>query len=492
MGLLMVGKKKLYLIGMDSAPLWIIKELYKNHGMKGFETFFNEGILKDMKSTLPPLTPTAWPSIYTGLEPREHGVMDFFCVGRGYEKSVPRFDAEANPPFWDLAADRGLRSLVVTPPMVLKPSSRSNVDMITGWPLPPKFSSDELKSTAVKFGFEGEPPIEKGIQEGRIRVDEASRRYVASIKSRSEMSKHLIENKDYDIVFVCFTETDRIQHYSLNKPDWERNVAPLYKSISDFLEWVIGYTRSKNEQSLVMLVSDHGAQPIHSKFLLNAWLINNGYATLKPEAVEQHERTAPEAKASASNLAQGGLPALAKRFASKFMSGVSSSESKNEYTRIHDSDFEMDKTSAFTSISNNPVGMIWINDDRFSKPIMQRKDRKNLKMEIMEKLDKLKTEDDEKLVTAVYDGDEYYGKTKRFIAPDILFAVRDGYIVDVKDYSSTRAFMPPELTKSGDHTMNGIFGVVAKNCVVDKSANEDRDVYGVKPMIMGFLDLLQE
>jgi predicted AlkP superfamily phosphohydrolase/phosphomutase len=469
----MIGKKKLYLIGIDSAPLWIIKELCKNHGMNGFETFFNEGIFKDMKSTLPPLTPTAWSSIYTGLEPREHGVMDFFCVDSNYEKVVPRFDAEANITFWDLAADKGLRSLVVTPPVVLKPSSRSNVDMITGWPMPPKFSSDELKSTAMKFGFDGEPPIEKEIQNGKMRVDEASRKYAASIKSRSEMSKHLIESNDYDIVFVCFTETDRIQHYSLNKPDWEKNVAPLYKNISDFLEWVINYTKSKNEQSLVMLVSDHGAQPIHLKFLLNAWLINNGYAALKPEVAEQQKHTA-----------------LAKGFRSKLM-GIFTSEPKKEYIRIHDYDFEMKKTSAFTSVSNDPVGMVWINDDRFAKSVMNREDRKNLKTEIMEKLDKLKTDNDEKLVAAIYDGDEYYRNAKRFIAPDILFIVRDGYIVDVNDYSSTRAFLEPEITKSGDHTMKGIFGIVANNYSLSKSTNgnKDMDVYDVKPMIMEFLDL---
>lgn len=490
---LMASKKKLYLIGIDSAPLWIIKELCKNNDMKGFEAFFGAGILEDMESTLPPLTPTAWPSIYTGLEPRDHGVMDFFCVDREYAKFVPRFDAEANPPFWDLAAEKGLRSLIVTPPMVLKPSSRSNVDMITGWPLPPKFSSDELASAARKFGFEGEPPIEKGIQEGKIRVEEASRRYAASIKKRSEMSKHLIKGKDYDIVFVCFTETDRIQHYSLNKPDWEKSVAPLYKGVSDFLEWVIDYTRSKNEQSLIMLVSDHGAQPIHSKFLLNAWLVNNGYATLKPEVIEKHQLTAPERKreTSAGESAPDRIPALAKKLASKFIGGASAPKPEGEHTRIRDSDFEMEKTLTFTSISNNPTGMIWINDERFSKPTMQRKDRKNLKTEIMEKLGRLETEDGGKLVRAIYDGDEYYGKTKRFIPPDILFAVRDGYTVDVKYYSSTGLFMKPGITKSGDHTPYGIFGAVTNNCDLDKRASDGKgtNVYEVKPMITEFLNL---
>ena len=165
----MAGKKKLYLVGIDSAPLWLIKELYKKYGMKGFGAFFEDGILTDMRSTLPPLTPVAWPSIYTGLEPREHGMMDFFCIDREYTKQLLYFDTDANRTFWDLAAEAGFRSLVVTPAEVLQPSSSENVDMITGWPMPPRFSSREMEGIAKKFGFDGEPSIEKEMQDGEDR-----------------------------------------------------------------------------------------------------------------------------------------------------------------------------------------------------------------------------------------------------------------------------------------------------------------------------------
>ena len=340
----------------------------------------------------------------------------------------------------------------------------------------------------------------------KIDANEASRRYVESVKSRAEMSKQLIEKNDYDMAFICFTESDRIQHYSLNKPDWESCVAPVYKGISDFLEWIIAYTKRKNEQSLVMLVSDHGAQPIRLKFLLNAWLINNGYAVLKPGIAEQYKKPAVEGKAkgsakyklremvlksSARKIVYDKLPASAKRLTGKVMGSVLASASGEEYTRIHDFDFEMGKTSAFTSVSNDPVGMIWINDDRFATPVVQRKDKEKVKKEIMEGLGKLKAEDGERLVTALYDGTDYYKDTKLFIAPDILVAVRDGYMIDVKNYSVTQTFMPPELAKSGDHTMNGIFGVIANNCGPDKNAEsgEETSVYSVKPRIMKFFGL---
>ena len=52
-------------------------------------------------------------------------------------------------------------------------------------------------------------------------LEEAARSYTQSIESRSEMAKYLIKKNDYDLVLVCYTETDRIIHYALNKKDWE-------------------------------------------------------------------------------------------------------------------------------------------------------------------------------------------------------------------------------------------------------------------------------
>ena len=72
-----LARKKLYMVGVDSAPLWIVKYLSNKYRMRGFDAFFRKGFLKEIESTLPPLSGPAWPSIYTGLEPRQHGVIDF-------------------------------------------------------------------------------------------------------------------------------------------------------------------------------------------------------------------------------------------------------------------------------------------------------------------------------------------------------------------------------------------------------------------------------
>jgi len=250
-----IKHKKLYLIGIDAAPLWIIKGEYKKWHLNGFKELIKHGTLIDMESTLPPMTGPSWPSIYTGFKPKEHGVPDFFKIQSNYTKEVVYYEPSIKEPFWEKLARDKIKSLIITPAMMIKLPSHKNIDMITGFPLPARFSSEKIKRISKRYGFFGEPDIESDMKSGKISLFEASSIYVKSIKKRSDVSKALIKRGNYDIVFVCFTETDRMQHFSLNTKDWKKCVIPLYQEISEFLEWII--KRAKEEGARLMIVSDH-------------------------------------------------------------------------------------------------------------------------------------------------------------------------------------------------------------------------------------------
>ncbi|MDE1823202.1 MAG: alkaline phosphatase family protein [Candidatus Micrarchaeota archaeon] len=498
------GRKKLYIIGIDAAALWIIKENYKKYNLKGFEQFIRNGTLENMKSTLPPITPVAWPSIYTGLEPREHGIMDFFCIDKEYTKQLLYYDVAGKQPFWDALSDHGIRSLVITPPMVVNLNRKRNVDMMTGWPLPPKFSSEELQKAAKRFAFKGEEDIEQDLQNGKIGIPEAFRRYEQSTVKRAKMARYLIENRQYDLVFVAFTEVDRMQHYTLNRKDWKDYVMPLYKHISDFIEWTMEHARKEKEDATIMLVSDHGAQPIRHKFMINAWLVKNGYTVLKPGYARAFEskKASGESKpgikytireqiikSKAKKLVYDRMPASLRRGVAKAMGGVLAAGSGEDYTRIHDFDIDMGKTRAFTSVSNNPVGLIWINDARFADPQVNGNEKEQLKKEISEELRKVKTLEGKSLVANIYDGAEYYKNTKEFIPPDLMVEVEKGYIVDIKDYSPTRIYIDPDIARSGDHIREGIFGAIAPNGKRIKVQKDRINIYNFRQTVLSYFGL---
>ncbi|MDE1870398.1 MAG: alkaline phosphatase family protein [Candidatus Micrarchaeota archaeon] len=463
--------KKLYLIGIDSAPLWLIEKLHKKYKMAGYEKFMESGILKEMESTLPPVTAAAWPTIYTGLEPSAHGVMDFLCIDGNYSKQLIYYNSSKHPPFWDKLAAKGVRSLIVTPAMGLTKSESKNVDMITGWPLEPRYSSKEMERAAKKFSFEGEPNIGIELEKG-MHVEEASKAYLKSILARSEMSKYLIEKKEYDLVFVCFTETDRIQHYALSLPGWERSVAPLYKGISDFVEWVADYSRSRGEDAAIMIVSDHGAQPITNKFLINAWLVQNGFAELKsPKGTQKAQKGIATSvkrqirdrvmKLKIRRMLYNTIPGSIKKIAERLVDEVPDEQYVGkDYKKIYETDFSMPDTQAFAAISFGTIGMIWLNDERFSEQGIGSIEKRRVTREIVEGLKKIKSAEGDRLVINTYDGHEYYGNSGEFIVPDIMFELKENYITDFTYFSDSKILMSPEINRKGDHSRFGIFGIM--------------------------------
>ncbi len=498
--------KKLYIIGIDSVPVWIIKAASKKHKLSGFQRFFDSGFIGNMESTLPPVTAAAWPSIYTGVRPGRHGVMEFFNIDKDYNKQLMYYDPKKSRPFWSVLSDNGIRSLIITPAMVLQTTEDRNVDLVTGFPLPPKYGSRRLEDMARATGFSGEENVEGLIKEGKISIDEGSRVYHKSVKRRIEFAKRAMNESKYDLVFVCFTETDRIQHYSLGA-GIEKTVkynGPILKEIDDFIGWIYARIEDNNEDAAVMVVSDHGAQGLKKKFLLNTWMIRNGFAKLKPSvenAVDEMLSGKPGSKAMGDSLkfrlrekmigtgmerVYKRMPPSIKKLAAKSMDVGLVASKDGSYVRVHDlnfDNFDMRNTKAFGAISTNPVGMIWINDERFESPGVIKRERKKLKSSIMKMLSSEKGFGGGKLVKRIYDGDAYYGDTDKFIHPDILVLLNEGYGADTFNFSKDKLFIDPDPILNGDHTEDAMFGIVGGRIDSGKIRKGNIDVCDFAPTV---------
>jgi predicted AlkP superfamily phosphohydrolase/phosphomutase len=499
----MAGKKdgqKLYLIGIDAASGWIIRDFSKKYKLDGFAKFMDDGAFTDMESVLPPMTGPAWPSIYTGVRPSEHGVPEFLKMEPNYTKTVVFYDPTMKEPFWDKLAHDGLRSLVMTPAMLVRPSKERNVDMMTGFPLPARFSSKEMEQVARRHKYMGEPDMEVDMKSGKITLRQASDRYIEAIETRSKISKELITKNGYDLSFICFTETDRMQHFSLNQPKWDSYVLPLYEKISEFMLWVD--ERAKREGATVIVISDHGAQPIRRKFLMNGWLLNNGYSKVKgsiESGLKNPSRGSVKYELRESLLKSGlrkkvydKLPNFGKKLVKTTIASTLSGTSSEDYTRLHDFDYDMSKTYAFASIANCMVTTIYVNDERFENGIVSATEKPKLKKRLMADLLKIKDEDGNQLMVNAWDADDYYEGTGLFIAPDVMAEARKGYLLDAFGYlKSGGLFMDPEMAKRGDHLRDGILGVMSYGKKLDYGAiaKKKHYVYNVEPTVMGYFGL---
>ena len=460
----------MYMIGIDAAPLWLLKELCGEKGLAGFKELLDTNSIVNMESTLPPMTGPAWPSIYTGLEPSQHGVPDFFEMKNDYTPELVFYDSKKFPPFWDGLAKKGKKCLIITPATETALPESPYYDIITGFPLPARTNSLQLEKLMKKYHFDGEPDIEKDIKSGKLTIKEAAVKFVESAHKRISIARNVLTTNEYDFVYVCFTETDRIQHFVMNRKDMKSYLVPLYSEISNLLEDFLG--RAKREGAAVIVVSDHGAQPIKSKFLLNSWMIKSGYITLK-DSVSKSMVAGPERSnikyELREKLLKTGLrriydkmPHTVKNATSKVVGSALSGAASGDYVRTHLFDFEMDKSTAFAAISNDPVSTIWINDSRFRSGIVTQKEKRAIKAKIIRELKTVKDNAGRRVITDAFDAEMYYRTPTRFIAADIMVEAAPGYTIDIFYHSLKSNFMEPEDAKSGDHIRNGIFGFYPK------------------------------
>jgi predicted AlkP superfamily phosphohydrolase/phosphomutase len=460
---------KTILIGVDGGTNWIIDRLK----LKGFEELKESGFFGGLNSLLPFQSEPSWPSIYTGNTPRKHGIIEFFYLKEDYEKDYKYFEPNVTKPFWD---EIDGKKIVVNAPLIVKPYKINGI-LVTGWPYSPKSYPKEIERLTKKFGFvgeeiEGENLLRKGDRKGYSVL-------LKRMKAMKNLSTYLLKNYDFEFSFFVFSELDRAQHFSLGEKNWKKYTYPFYKVVDDFLRFCLN-----TEVENVFVVSDHGFQRIKGKFLINTYLVKKGFAKLKEPSKLSKIKYSIREKIMRSKLRKtyDTMPQLLRTIARKiFMLGFSSGTVAN-VARIHSFDFDMKKTKVFASISNSPVAMLFINDSRFSKGIIDKKEREKIKEEVKKELLK------EKVVKEIVDGKEYYKGIKGIILPDLLLVAKEGYFFSIYDYNAKKVYDKPEYAKGGDHYKKGIFGGFSKNTKLNKALRkiqlEKASIIDVAPTLL--------
>lgn len=232
-----------------------------------------EGAAGVLRSTVPPITATAWPSMMTGLNPGKHGIYDFRALaadrytrlwGAGHSAAFAdgrEFATSrhwAGSAFWDLLGPDA-RVAVLWVPMTY-PAWKVNGRLVAGFPLPdyqrnhtyPPELADEL------------PPLLAGADRlGRLDDTEVAAFCRRLIERQSDIVRRWLADGDYDVIVVVFQGTDFAQHRLwryLGDQDHPLRTALLdmYRDI----DGLVGEARAMlGAEGTVAVVSDHGFGP---------------------------------------------------------------------------------------------------------------------------------------------------------------------------------------------------------------------------------------
>jgi len=107
-------------------------------------------------------------------------------------------------------------------------------------------------------------------------------------EKRFRLTRHFIRSKDWDFFMVVEMGTDRIHHAFWKYFDEEH---PKYISGSQYRDAILNYYKYLDDEigetlkllsddTLIFIVSDHGAKKMVGGICINEWLIQNGYLKL--------------------------------------------------------------------------------------------------------------------------------------------------------------------------------------------------------------------
>jgi predicted AlkP superfamily phosphohydrolase/phosphomutase len=272
---------RVVVIGIDGMDWRVLEPLLPF--LPNLRAIADSGFAGGMDSIFPPDSIPSWVSIFTGLDPSEHGILesiDYFKKdAREFSVDTGRFRGKT---FWDAAGAMGKRSIVVNPLLAYPPWDVKGI-MASG----PVFISGEadIRPESLRGRYRL-PPL------GGI-VDFPDKRELSSFAEKSkaetrdivDFTVKLLENEEWDLAFVTLLTLDRIFHFFWRYHDPGDPTHPRRSAHGDtvrefhrFLDECVGrIVRSAGPEATVIILSDHGhgmRPTLH--FNVNRLLLENG------------------------------------------------------------------------------------------------------------------------------------------------------------------------------------------------------------------------
>lgn len=253
--------KKVLMIGIDSLDPVLLSKFEKE--LPNFSNLRNESPDIKLKSVYPIDSIPAWISVYTGLNPANHGILDAIDYQDERRRQV-YIDTSVfrGRTFWDLAGASGKKVCVIAP-FTAYPIWQVNGVMING----PTFGEGSIQAFPKSIFEEYEVPNLWGfgypLKSDLKSYHENAKKIVLT---QTEFGLKILKDYEWDLSFICFITLDPIQHfywrfYDENDPTHPDD-NPYKNVIKDFyklFDKVIGkFVSACDSDTVIMVFSDHG------------------------------------------------------------------------------------------------------------------------------------------------------------------------------------------------------------------------------------------
>jgi predicted AlkP superfamily phosphohydrolase/phosphomutase len=287
-----VTARRLVMIGLDCATPGLSFERYAAD-MPTLTALRAGAVWGPLRSVVPPITVPAWACMMSGRTPGTLGVYGFrnrsahdygsLAFATAHDIRVPRL--------WDSLSAAGKRSVVLGVPGTYPPSP-VNGCMVSCFMAPstaaeftyPSALRDELQR--VTGGYILDVADFRAPDTGRI-----AQAIFDLTEQRFAVARHLMTGQEWDFFAFVDMGPDRLHHGFWKYCDPEH---PRYEPGNPYRDMFRDYYRALDRHiaelltvvppdAAVMIVSDHGAQPMIGGFAINEWLRREGLLVLASE-----------------------------------------------------------------------------------------------------------------------------------------------------------------------------------------------------------------
>jgi predicted AlkP superfamily phosphohydrolase/phosphomutase len=293
---------KVFVIGLDCAEPTLVFDRWREH-LPNLNGLLEKSTYGELTSTIPAITVPAWASMMSGVDPGRLGFYGFRNrADHSYENmTIATSRLVKADRVWDILSRAG-RSVVVAGVPQTYPVTPVNGCLISSF-LTPSTHSQYTYPPELKVELQGVVDGEYMFDVHQFRTenkDHLLEQIFELADQHHRVVKHLMTAKPWDFFMHVDMGVDRIHHGFWKYFD-ERH--PLYEPGNKYenavRDYYIHIDRQIGERlalldddTAVLVVSDHGGKPMMGGICFNEWLKQEGYLVLEfqPDGVVPLEK----------------------------------------------------------------------------------------------------------------------------------------------------------------------------------------------------------
>ena len=275
---------RILVIGLDCAAPEI---LFEDDRLTNVRRLMEAGCYGRLESIVPPITVPAWMCMATGQDPGSLGVYGFRNrrdhsyaeMGIVDSRSVDELAA------WDQVAREGGRASIVAVPPNYPPRKTSGISVgcfLTPDPARNVYTRPQHLGAEIA-GLVGEYPVDvHGFRTEN--KDWLLEQVYTMSRKHFDVVRHLMQSTEWDYLQFVEIGLDRLQHgfwkyhdpeHRLHEPGnrYQQVIRDYYRYLDEEIGRMLELL---DEETAVLVASDHGAKRLDGGFCVNEWLVREG------------------------------------------------------------------------------------------------------------------------------------------------------------------------------------------------------------------------